>query len=106
MLDINQMVYYTKCKEDKMKSAIEEIFNGTFGCKDDYSSKEGSKATATLFAQEEKLMQYIKDNPEAVESFKRYIELFNESVAVDVIDLYKAAFRNGFRIAIDGLDED
>lgn len=89
-----------------MKSAIEEIFNGTFGSKDEISSKEGGKATALLFEQEEKLMQYIKDNPEAVEVFRRYIELFSESMGTDVLDLYKAGFRNGFRIALDGLDEE
>lgn len=89
-----------------MKSAIEEIFNGTFAGRDDYSSKEGAKATARLSEHEEKFMQYIKDNPEAVESFKRYIELFSESMGADILDLYKAGFRNGFRIALDGLDEE
>lgn len=63
-----------------MKSAIEEIFSGTFASRDDYSSKEGAKATALLFEQEEKLMQYLKDNPEAVEVFRRYNELFSESM--------------------------
>lgn len=89
-----------------MKSAIEEIFNGTFGCKDDFSSKNGAKASAALFEQEENFMHYIKDNPEAVESFKRFIELFNESTQMDILDLYKAAFRNGFRIALDALNEE
>lgn len=89
-----------------MKSAIEEIFNGTFASRDDFSSKEGAKATALLFEQEEKLMQYLKDNPEAMEVFRRYNELFSESMGADILDLYKAGFRNGFRIALDGLEEE
>lgn len=89
-----------------MKSAIEEILNRTFGRKDGNLSKEGMKASAALCDQEEKLMPYIKDNPEAAESFRRYIELVYESAWTDVLDFYKAGFRNGFRIALDALDEE
>ncbi len=38
--------------------------------------------------------------------FREYVDLFNESAGADVLDIYKAGFRCGFRIALDAAEED
>lgn len=110
MLDVPQKESYnnatTVARRDKMKSAIEEIYYGSFGTHDPDLGEEYSKALEKAREKEEALRELIKDNPEAVKLFEEYQNADGESLCVEVRGYYKQGFRNGFRIALDGASEE
>ena len=89
-----------------MKSAIEEIYYGNFGTRDPDFGKEYSQAIKKEKETADALLEIIKDNAEAVKLFEEYQDAEGTTLCIEVRGHYKQGFRNGFRIALDGLDED
>ncbi|MBD5636467.1 MAG: hypothetical protein HDP28_01415 [Clostridia bacterium] len=89
-----------------MKSAIEEIRNGSLSGKSPNLGKEYKKAVAATAEKEAAILELIKDNKETLKAFKEYQDAEEESFYLEVRGYYKHGFRHGFRIAIDALDEE
>ena len=89
-----------------MKSAIEQIFDGELADQNPDKGKEYREANETAIKKERALRELIKDNAEAVKAFEEFEKADGEISGLEAIRYYKQGFRNGFRIAIDGLDED
>ena len=89
-----------------MKSAIEQIFSGELVNENPDMGKEYREANQTAIKKERALRELIKDNAEAVKAFEEFEKADGEISGLEAIRYYKQGFRNGFRIAIDGLDED
>ncbi len=89
-----------------MKSAIEEIHKGTFGNHDEIMSQACAKAVKVAVEKEDALLQLIQNDPEVLNAFKEYFEANSKSESAEVLDFYKAAFRDGFLLAFDILAGD
>ncbi len=89
-----------------MKSAIEELFGGELANQNPEMSKEYWKANELAIQKERALRALIKDNAEAIKAFEEYENADGEISGLEAIRFYKQGFRHGFRIAIDGLDEE
>lgn len=87
-----------------MKSAIEQLFCGElFNEKPDLGKDYWKKRDITE-KKENALLEFIKDNSEAVKAFQEYQNAEGASSVEEMIGYYKEGFRNGFRIALDALD--
>ena len=110
MLDIPQNESYNNstivARSKKMKSAIEEIHKGTFGNHDEIMSQACAKAVKVAVEKEDALLQLIQNDPEVLNAFKEYFEANSKSESAEVLDFYKAAFRDGFLLAFDILAGD
>ena len=88
-----------------MKSAIEEVLFKTFGNQNPDLGNEYWELRKVTQAKEDKLLELIKDNEEAIKAFYEYQNSEGENSGIEVIGFYKEGFRNGFRLAIDTLDD-
>lgn len=107
MLDINQTVYYTKFKENKMKSAIEDMLFADLRL--DKSVKKftkNSEALKELIKCDEQLTALLKKNPKNLELFEKFKKVSDEYDAEETVEYYKAGFRSGFWLAFDLMQEE
>lgn len=89
-----------------MKSAIEAVLGGELVNQNPDMGEEYWKLREVIQGKETALLELIKDNEAALKAFEDYTEAEGESTGIEVIVFYKQGFRNGFRLAIDALDED
>ena len=90
-----------------MKSAIQELFYGTFADIEKLKlTAKQIKCLDIIIECNEKLTALFKDNEEALALLKQLKSAMDESAVEEVLAFYKEGFRNGFRIALDGIDED
>ena len=93
--------------EQIMKSAIEQLFYGTFADIEKIKlSEKQLKSLDDVIECEEKLTELLKDNAEAAALFEKFKRALDESTNEETLAFYKEGFRNGFQIALDGIDED
>ncbi len=89
-----------------MKSAIEQVFGGELANRNPDMGKEYWEANQATIKKEKTLRELISDNAEAMKAFDAYLNAEGEVSGIEAIRFYKQGFRNGFRIAIDALDEE
>ena len=90
-----------------MKSAIQELFYGTFADIEKLKLTEQQlKSIETLTACDEKLTALLKENKEALTLFEQFKRAMEDSAGEETFTFYKEGFRNGFQIALDGMSED
>ena len=90
-----------------MKSAIEEICYSIFAQSEKMKLSEKQKKSLDLVIEcDEKLTEMFKDNPEALKLFERFKHALEDNTSAEAFIFYKEGFRNGFQIALDGMDED
>lgn len=90
-----------------MKSAIEELFGGNFGKIDFLKPTENQSRLMCDIGKYEKIVAaFLQDHPEAAEAFQNFKELTGEYNSDNAIVFYKEGFRNGFRLAVDAMQED
>ena len=87
-----------------MKSAIEQLFNGTFAQIEKIKSSE--ELLTAVIECDEKLKELLKDNQEALDAYEKLRNALDKSDCEELLAFYKEGFRNGFQIALDGMDED
>ena len=51
-------------------------------------------------------MELLKDNEEALALFEKFKRAMEENADEEVFAFYKEGFRNGFQIALDGINEE
>lgn len=88
-----------------MKSAIEEVFGGELANQNPDWGREYWESNKVAIKKEQALLELIKDNAEALKAFREYEKAEGETSGLEAIGYYKQGFRNGFRIALDALDE-
>ena len=90
-----------------MKSAILELFHGTFAQIENLKpTAKQIKSLDLVIEYDEKLTKLIKDNQEALDVYKQFKHAMEESTYAETVTFYKEGFRNGFQIALDAMDED
>ena len=90
-----------------MKSAITELFYGKFADIERVkTSEEHKKSLNVVIECDEKLTELLKDNAEALITFERFKRALDDCDGEETLAFYKEGFRNGFQIALDGMDED
>ena len=90
-----------------MKSTIEKLFYGALlPLEEVRTSKEQSECLQVADECDEKLSALFKENGEVLQLFQRFKDAVDENTAIEVRIFYKEGFRNGFRIALDAMDED
>lgn len=89
-----------------MKSAIEEIYGEMYDSQKPRFGKEYWNAIAVTAEKEKALIEFIKDNAEAIKVFEEYQNAEGDILCMEVSAYYKAGFRHGFRIVLDALNDD
>ena len=90
-----------------MKSAIEALFNGTFADIEKLRpTQKQLKSLDDVIKCDEKLTALIQDNEEALKLFEQFKRALDEQQGEETYTFYKEGFRNGFQIALDGMDEE
>ena len=90
-----------------MKSAIEEICYAMFAQSDKMKLTEKQKELLDVVIDcDEKLRVLLKENQAALELLEKFKCALDESESEEAFLFYKEGFRNGFQIALDGMDED
>lgn len=90
-----------------MKSAIEYLYYGDWGGQTNV--KIGKKYVRQADRAEryaEKLEELLKENAEALETFRQFREFHDDAIAIELCDYYKAGFRNAVRLMADALGEE
>ncbi|MDE6411367.1 MAG: hypothetical protein K2L02_02380 [Clostridia bacterium] len=88
-----------------MDSAIDDLFCWEYDAVSSPQLYEECKK-AGLEEKERAFMEFIKDNEKAVQAFEEY-QFAKSCVTVKELCYYfKRGFRQGFRIAVDGLKEE
>ena len=90
-----------------MKSAITEIFYGRFADFENLKLNEAHlKSLDTVIECDENLTALLKDNHEALALFDKFKRALDKNTNEELLAFYKEGFRNGFQIALDGIDDD
>ena len=90
-----------------MKSAIQKLFYGTFADIEKLQpSKEQLKSLDIVIECDEKLTAILKENHEALQLFEKFKRAMDDNAGEETFAFYKEGFRNGFQIALDGMDEE
>ena len=89
-----------------MKSAINEIYSGVFSSHNPDLGQEYSKANDKAEEEERALLELIKNDPEAIKAFEAYKDASDDIMCEEVRGYYKQGFRDGFRSALDAINED
>ena len=90
-----------------MKSAIKELFYGTFADIEKLKLTERQRKSLDIVIEcDEKLRKLLKGNEEALEVFEKFKRAQDENAGEEVFVFYREGFRNGFQIALDGMDEE
>ena len=90
-----------------MKSAIQELFYGTFADIEKLKLTERQlKSLDAVIECDKKLRELLKGNEEALSLFEKFKRAQDENTDGEIFAFYKEGFRNGFQIALDGMDEE
>ena len=90
-----------------MKSAIEQLFYGTFADIEKLKLTEQQlKSLDAVIECDEKLRELLKGNEEALGVFEKFKRAVDDNAGEEVLAFYKEGFRNGFQIALDAMDEE
>ena len=89
-----------------MKSAIEELYFGTFMYETIKLSPKQQKCLDDIIECDNALRTLFQDNKEAGDYFARFKCALDENTAAEALACYKEGFRNGFQIALDAMGED
>ena len=90
-----------------MKSAIKELFYGNFAQIENIKlTRAQLKSLDAVIECDEKLRELLKDNSEALNLFEKFKRASAENTDSEIFAFYKEGFRNGFQIALDGMDEE
>lgn len=90
-----------------MKSAIQALYYGKFAQIEKLKPTERQLKNLDIVMEcDEKLTALLKDDNEALAIYGQFKRAMEENVCEESLTFYKEGFRNGFQIALDGLDED
>ena len=89
-----------------MESAIDDLFFRQYDLDSQVPNEERKNAEREAEEKERVLLELIKDNDKAVRAFKMY-QIAESCIPYRESSYYfKQGFRQGFRIAVDGLKEE
>ena len=90
-----------------MKSAITELFYGALPKIETMKpSKAKLKILDTVIECDEKLTELFKENQEALVLYETFKLALDESAGEEAAAFYREGFRNGFRLALDVMEEE
>ena len=90
-----------------MKSAIEKLFYGAMLPLEEVKpTQEQLDYLGVADECDEKLSALFKENGEARRLFERFKEAIDAHEGIEARIFYREGFRNGFRLALDAMDED
>ena len=94
-------------KEKQMKSAIAELFYGNFAQIGNIKlNQKQLKSLDAVIENDDKLRELLKDDAEALTLYEKFKRAIDENAGEEAVAFYRAGFRNGFRLALDVMEED